>query len=134
MVAQMVWYVFSTVAMLIGSGLYVSSARHAERRPVLAYLIFVTSLLGGEAVLFSVGVLLLLLSGSEHFLEEPLLAGLFLLAVVVPAFVFARQKIRRPPWMAVRGKTEPEDLVGWEPEAVRTPADATRPLRRAGLV
>jgi hypothetical protein len=58
-------------------------------------------------------------------------ADTHLLAIVVPAFVFARHKIRRPPWMAVPGKTEP-DLVGWEPEAIRVPVDATRPLRRAG--
>lgn len=80
--------------------------------------------------MYCVGVLLLLLTDSEHFLEEPVLTGLFLLSVVIPAFVFARHRIRRPTGVAA-GHTEPVP-VKWGAEAIGAPVNPLGPSRRAG--
>jgi hypothetical protein len=97
--ALILWIVF-----ILGAGIYSLRARHPDVRPVAAFMIFAIVF---TTIAFSLYAVLTILAEAVNrtaMLDNPIVAGLFLAVVFVPAFFGARQMIRRPPR---RGRVRP---------------------------
>lgn len=91
-VAAIVW-----IVLLGAASLYTLRAHHPDTKPLAAVLIFAVVFSASAVVLmFTIGLVARLASVQE-WLAQPAGAVVYLLAVVVPAFLLARWQIRRPP-------------------------------------
>ena len=77
---------------------YVAWIRHPEQKPLGAYLIFVSLFAVTAAVLFAAIATLANTLGVAAILENPVVALLFIVLVLVPAIAVASWQARKPPW------------------------------------
>ncbi|MGF1612223.1 MAG: hypothetical protein ACFCUQ_22715 [Kiloniellales bacterium] len=84
-------------AFLVAAIFYCRHARHAQTRPLAAYLIFVIVFTVSSFVIFTALSLLLQALGQAGAISHPAGAALFLTVVFIPAFFIARWQLRKPP-------------------------------------
>jgi quinol-cytochrome oxidoreductase complex cytochrome b subunit len=76
---------------------YVRRAKHERARTFAAYLLFIAIFALASAALYVLLGTLLVAFDLAGLIERPVGAVLFLAALFIPAFLIARQQIRRPP-------------------------------------
>jgi hypothetical protein len=96
MVSQAVGIILGIALMLLAIP-YVRRAKHPRAKLVAAYMVFAILFSVGAIVMYSVLLLLLGWVGALDLLQHPLGAALFLTLIFVPAFLFARWQLKKPP-------------------------------------
>lgn len=84
-------------AFMMAAVFYTREARHRDRKPTVAYLIFVTLFSLVAAAIFGGLTWLLYALDRGAMLEHPVAAVAFLVAVFLPAFLVASRQLRKPP-------------------------------------
>ena len=83
--------------LLIGAGFYVRRIRHPDAPFLEAYLIFLTVFTVGAFLLFAALIFVFTALGGADALASPVAAGVVLVAVFVPPFLFAGKFASGPP-------------------------------------
>jgi hypothetical protein len=85
------------IALMLLAIPYVRHAKHPRAKLVAAYMVFVILFSVGSIVMYSILLLLLGHYIGLDFLQNPLGVAIFLALVFVPAFLFARWQLKKPP-------------------------------------
>lgn len=92
-IALIVWLVLLALAVP-----YVRRAKHPRAKTLAATMLFVLLFFLVSSALFFGFSRLLVALGRDDALDSAGWASVFLALVFVPAFLFARWMIKRPPW------------------------------------
>lgn len=97
MIASQSMGIILGIALMLLAIPYVRHAKHPRAKPLAAYMVFVTLFSVGAIVMYSFLLILLDWSVGLDLLQHPLGAAIFLALVFVPAFLFGRWQLKKPP-------------------------------------
>jgi hypothetical protein len=90
--------ILAGVAILAAAVPYVGRIRHPDKKPLAAYLIFVSVFVTAAVVFLTLLAWLASRLGLVSLLGDPGPALLFLALVFLPAVALATWQARKPPW------------------------------------